>query len=101
MREMICAASLPRPFRITRSGVLRALLALLDDADGAFRSGKGLVTCQEGRSTCDLLAQQHRAEVAVAQTDLAVVGDRAVDAECLQAFADNTGCLRRGLARRA
>ena len=28
MREMICAASLPRPFRITRSGVFLALLAL-------------------------------------------------------------------------
>ena len=29
MREMICAASLPRPFKITLNGVCLALLAFL------------------------------------------------------------------------
>ena len=72
---------------MTRRGSLRALLALLDDADGALGGGKGLVAGQEGEAL-GLLAEQHGAQVAVAQTHLAVLGHRAVDAEGLQAHAD-------------
>ena len=84
---------------MTRRGSLRALLALLDDADGAFGSGKGLVASQE-REALGLLAQQHSTQVAVTKTDLPVVGNGAVDAEGLQAFADLAGSVRRRLDAR-
>ena len=71
---------------------LAGLIRIADDADGAFRSRKGLVTCQECEAL-GLLAQQHCAEVAVAEADLAVVGNGAVDAEGLKAFADLAGSL--------
>ena len=109
MREMIWAASLPRPFRMTRRGALRALLALrtmpmapsaaanlaglvgvADDADGALGGGEGLVAGQEGEAL-GIVAQKHGAQAAVADADLAVLGDGAVDAEGLQADADGLG----------
>ena len=75
---------------MTRSGLLRALLALLGDADGAFGGGEGLVAGQEGEAL-GLFAQQHGGQVAVADAHLAVVGDRAGDAEGLQALAEGFG----------
>ena len=81
---------------MTRRGCLRALLALLDDADGALGGGEGLVAGQEGEAL-GLVAEEHSAQVAVAQTHLAVVGDGAVDAEGLQAHADHLGGLGGGL----
>ena len=46
-------------------------------------AGEGLVTRQEAEAL-GLLAQQHRAQIAVAQTNLTLVGDGAGDAERLQ-----------------
>ena len=72
---------------------LAGLIRIADDADGAFRSRKGLVTCQECEAL-GLLAQQHCAEVAVAEADLAVFGDGAGDAEGLETDADSGGGVR-------
>ena len=79
---------------MTRSGRLAGLVGVADDADGAFGGGEGLVAGQE-REALGLLAEQHGAQVAVAQADLAVFGDGAVDAEGLQALADLAWRLRR------
>ena len=85
---------------------LAGLIGVADDADRAFGSREGLVAGQE-RKALGLLAQQHRAEVTVAEADLAVVRDGAVDAEGLKALADllggfgsggNTGLQRDGRA---
>jgi hypothetical protein len=51
------------------------------------------VACQECEAL-GVLLQKHGAQVAVAKADLAVVGDGARDAECLQALADYAGSLR-------
>ena len=75
---------------MTRSGFLRTLLAVLGDADGAFRRGKGLVAGQEAEAL-RLFAQQHGAQVAVAEADFALFRDGAGDAERLQAHADGLG----------
>ena len=96
MRLMIWAASLPRPLRMTRSGGLADLVGVARDADGALRRGEGLVAGQEGEAL-GLLVQQHGAQVAVAQADLALVRDGAGDAEGLQALADAGSGLGGGL----
>ena len=44
-----------------------------------------------------VLGKQHRTQIAVAQTDLAVVSDGTIDAERLQALADGGSCLSGGL----
>ena len=44
-----------------------------------------------------LVTEQHSAQIAVAQTHLAVLGHRAVNAEGLQAHADHLGRLSRSL----
>ena len=58
------------------------------NADGAFRSGKGLMAGKE-REAIGVLAEQHFAEIAVAETDLALLGNRAGHAERLQTLADD------------
>ena len=80
-------------------GLLAGLVGVAGDADGALGGGEGLVAGQEGRSTSVSSREQHRAQVAVAQADLAVVGDGAGDAERLQADADGLGGFGGGLAR--
>ena len=45
-----------------------------------------------------VLGQEHLSEVAVAETNLAVVSYGAGDAESLQAFADGCGCVSSGAA---
>ena len=45
------------------------------------------MTCEEAEALC-LLREEHLAEVAVAETDLAVFGDRAGDAEGLKTDTD-------------
>ena len=90
MREMIWAASLPRPFRMTRRGFLRALLAFLTMPMAPSAAAKDSWPARKQKHL-RLLAQQHGAEVAVAEADLAVVRDGAVDAEGLQALADGGG----------
>ena len=77
-------------------GVLTSLVGVLDDADSTFSGGEGLVAGEEAEAL-RLLGQEHRAQVAVAEADLAVVGDGAVDAEGLQAFADGGSGFRSGL----
>ncbi len=66
------------------------LVGGLGDADRAFGGGEGLVAGQEGEAL-GFFAQQHGGEIAVAEADLAVVGDRTGDAEGLQADADRFG----------
>ena len=66
------------------------LIRVLDDADGALSGRKRLVACEEAEAL-GFLGQEHGAQVAVAEANLAVVGDGAVDAEGLQAFADLLG----------
>ena len=96
MRLMIWAASLPETVEDDAQRLLAGLVGVADDADRAFGGGKGLVAGQEGEAL-GLVAEQHGAQVAVAQADLAVVGDGAGDAEALQADADGLGSLGGGL----
>ena len=77
-------------------GFLTSLVGGAGNADGAFGGGKGLMTGQEGEAL-GLVPQQHGAQIAVTQTDLAILGDGAVDAESLQADADGLGGLSGGL----
>ena len=72
--------------------LLAGLVGVLDDADGTLCGGEGLVTGEEGKAL-RLVGEQHRAEVAVTETDLAVLGDGAIDAEGLEADADHLGGL--------
>ena len=64
--------------------------------DLTIRFADGLVTGEESEAL-GVFIQQHRAEVAVAETDLALIGNRAGDAERLQAFADALGGFGSGL----
>jgi hypothetical protein len=89
MRLMMKAASLPRPLRITR-GALADLVGGADDADGALGGREGFVAGEEAEAL-GLVAQQHGAEIAVAEADLALLGDGAGHAEGLQADADILG----------
>ena len=76
-------------------GLGAGLVGVADDADGALGGGEGLVAGQEGEAL-GLVPQQHGGQVAVAQADLAVVGDGAGNAEGLQADADGLGGLGGG-----
>jgi len=67
------------------------------DLNSALSGGEGLVAGEEAEAL-GLLAEQHCAQVAVAKTDLAVVGDGAGDAESLKADADSFGSVGGGLA---
>ena len=75
---------------------LADLVGVAGDADRALSSGKRLMTGQE-REAFGLLVQQHGAQVAVAQTNLTLVGNGTGDAERLEAFADALGSLGSGL----
>ena len=77
-------------------GLFPGLVGIAHDADCTLGSGKGLVTSKESEAL-GLVAQQHGAQIAVAQTHLAVLGHRTVDAERLQTFADLAGGIRSGL----
>ena len=66
------------------------------DADRALRRGEGLVAGEEAEAL-GLFAQQHGAEVAVAEADVALFGDRAGNAEGLQADTDRLGGVGRVL----
>ena len=99
MRLMIWAASLPRPLRMTRRGSLRALLAFLTMPMAPSAAAKDSWPARKAKHLVSSL-QQHSAQVAVAQTHLAVLGHRAVDAEGLQAHADSFGSLGSGLDAR-
>ena len=76
--------------------LLTGLVGVAGDADGAFGGGEGLVTGQEGKAL-GLVPKQHSAQVAVAQTNLAVVCYGTGDAEGLQADADGGGGVGGGL----
>lgn len=55
--------------------------------DSALSGSEALVTCEEAEALC-LLGEEHLAEVAVTEADLAVFGDGAGDAERLETDAD-------------
>ena len=60
------------------------------DADGAFRGGETFMAGQEAEAF-GFFAQQHGAQIAVAEAHGALVGHRARNAEALQAQADFFG----------
>ena len=68
--------------------VLADLVGRLSDTDSALSSCEGLVACEECEAA-SILREEHSAEVAVAETDLAVVSNRTRYAESLEAFADS------------
>ncbi len=72
------------------------LVGVQGDLDGALGGSEGLVACQEGEAL-GLLLQKPRAQVAVADADLALVRDGAGDAERLQAHANAARGLGGGL----
>ena len=76
--------------------LLACLVRGASQTDSAFSSSEGLVASQECEAL-GLLAQQHSCQIAVTQTYLAVISNRARDAECLQADADCLSSLRCGL----
>ncbi len=65
-------------------GGLAYLVGGAGDADGTLSSSEGLVASQEGEAG-GVLAQQTSAQVAVAQTNIALLSNRAGDGESLQA----------------
>ena len=73
-------------------GGLADLVCGAGDADGTLSSCKGLVACQESEAG-GVLAQQTSAQIAVAQTDLTLLSDRAGDGEGFQTFADGSSTL--------
>ena len=73
-------------------GGLADLVCGAGDADGTLSSCKGLVACQESEAG-GVLAQQTSAQIAVAQTDLTLLSDRAGDGESFQTFADGSSAL--------
>ena len=75
---------MPRPFRMTRSGVLRTLLALRAMPMAPSAAAKDSWPARKAKHLVSS-SQQHRAQVAVAETNLALVSDGAGDAEGLQA----------------
>ena len=74
---------------------LAGLVGVEGQLDGALSSGEGLVTGEE-REALGVVGQEHGAQVAVAQTDLAVLGDGARDGEGLDTLTDDGGSLRGG-----
>ena len=70
-------------------GLLADLVGGTGNADSALSGGEGLVAGQEGEAM-GVLMQQHGTQVAVAQTDLALLSDRAGDGEGLEALADGS-----------
>ena len=74
-------------------GLVTHLVGVEGDLDGTLSSRKGLVAREEAEAI-GLLREQHCAEVAVAKTHLAVLGNRAGNAECLQADADGSSGVR-------
>ncbi len=73
-------------------GLLTHLVGVSDDTDSALSRRKGLVACEEGKAL-GFIGKQHSCEVAVSETDLAVFGNGAVDAEALETDADILGSL--------
>ena len=80
--------------------LLASLVGVQSQADSALSGSEGLVASQEGEAL-GVVGEQHSAQVAVAQTDLAVLGDGAGNGEGLDALADDSGSLRSGLGVRA
>ena len=77
-------------------GLLANLVGGTGNADSALSGGEGLVAGEEGEAM-GVLMQQHSAEVAVTQTDLALLSDRAGDGEGLEALADGGGAVSSAL----
>ena len=71
-------------------GLYADLVCVKSDLDSALCSCKGLVTCEEAEAL-GLLGEKHLTEVTVTETDLAVLGNRAGNAEGLESLADS-GC---------
>ena len=66
------------------------LVGVKGDLDSALCGGKALVAGKEAEAL-GALGKKHGGEIAVAEADLAVFGDRAGDAEALEALADGYG----------
>ncbi len=67
--------------------LLTNLVCLLGDTDSTLSSSEGLVTCEECEAV-RLLLEEHLAEVTMAETNLAGVGNGARDTESLKTLAD-------------
>ena len=81
---------LAKPVEDDFEGLFADLVRGLGDADRAFGGGEGLVSRKE-RKALGLLSQKHCGEVAVAETDRALLRNRAGDAEALQPDTDGFG----------
>ena len=71
-------------------GLFAGAVGCFGNADSAFCGGKGFVACQEGKAL-GLIPEQHSAQVAVAQTDVSLLGYGAGDAERFQTDTDGLG----------
>ena len=77
-------------------GLFADLVGGTGNADSALSGGEGLVASQESEAV-GVLMQQHGTQVAVAQTDLALLSDRAGDGESLEALANGGGAVSSAL----
>ena len=73
--------------------LLARLVGVHSDADSAFSGSEGLVASEE-REALGVVTEEHSAQVAVAQANLAVLSNGAGHAEGLEALADDSGGLR-------
>ena len=81
---------LSEPVEDDLEGLFADFVGGLCDADGAFRGGEGLVTREE-REALGLFSKEHCCEVAVPETDGALLRDGTGDAEALQTDTDGFG----------
>ena len=73
-------------------GLNSDLVCVKSDLDSALSSSEGLVSCEEAEAL-GLLGKEHFAEVAVTETNLAVLGNGAGNAEGLKSDTDSGGSV--------
>ena len=88
---MICAASFPRPFKITRSGFYE-LVCLLCDTDRALSSSERFVSCEEAEAV-GLFLKEHLTEVTMSKTYFSLVSNGTRDTESLKTFTDRSSSV--------
>ena len=92
--EIIIAASLPKPLRITRRGFFLALLAVLAIPIAPSAAAKDSCPARKQKQSVSSL-KQHCAQVTVAQANFALFRNRTRDTESLQADTDGFSSVSR------
>ena len=72
--------------------ILTNLICRHSDTYSTLSSCEGLMACEESKAA-SLLIEEHSTEIAMANTDLAVICNRARNAERLKSFTDSLSCI--------